>query len=259
MRHLFPPLRGGSLRLVLSLIALVSLSAPGALAQSPPTSQPLAFAYHDSQGSGRFTMLDVGPDAGSGGRQIKVTLTQNGLSYRGSGITYPLETTSPYTTLVSFTLVSVRTGISYHFSGKTISGITLSGSGIYTRSGVPEQKANWSIVLGGGGGGTTGPSALRGVAEAGPIFPHERPGIPNTRPLPGAIITVQPAGGGPEIARSTADQNGRFQIPLAPGTYLIVPLPPQPGAVLPRGIPQTVTVRAGGFTEVVVEYDTGIR
>jgi hypothetical protein len=253
----FPRLPGrlpGSLAIMAA--ALLSLAAPAVRAQSAP---PTSFTYHDAQGDGRFLLYDVGPDDVTGGRQIKVSLTQNGLSYYGSGFTLPLETTMPFKTLISFTLVSVRTGISFHFEGNTISGITLSGQGTYHRAGVPEQKATWSIVLGGGGGGTTGPSAIRGTAIAGPIFPVERPGIPNTRPLPGAIITVQPAGGGQEITRATADQDGRFQIPIAPGTYLLVPLPPNPNAVLPRGTPQTVVVKAGGFTDVTVQYDTGIR
>ena len=38
-------------------------------------------------------------------------------------------------------------------------------------------------------------------------------------PLAGAIITVQPANGGPEITRVRADLLGRFKIALAPGTY----------------------------------------
>jgi hypothetical protein len=187
-----------------------------------------------------------------------VNLTQNNLSYYGSGITLQLDPNMPFRTLISFTLVSSRTGISYHFQGTMISGITLSGSGTYHRAGTPERKAKWNIVLG-GSPGTVGPSAIRGQALAGPIFPVERPGVPNTRPLAGAIITLQPAGGGPEITRVRADQDGRFQIPIAPGSYLIVPLPPDPAAFLPRGVPQTVTVRAGGFTDVVVQYDTGIR
>src|SRR5207247_8521589 len=77
----------------------------------------------------------------------------------------------------------------------------------------------------------------------------------STPPLHDAlpIFTVQPAGGGPEITRAIADQDGRFQIPIAPGTYLIVPLPPDPNAVLPRGTPQTVVVKPGGFTDVTVD------
>ncbi|MBI3911813.1 MAG: hypothetical protein HY320_12895 [Armatimonadetes bacterium] len=111
----------------------------------------------------------------------------------------------------------------------------------------------------GSGSRHPGKSGIRGVAVAGPVFPISRPGEPNTRPLPNAIITVQPAGGGREIARQRADRRGRFRIPLAPGDYLIAPLPPEPGRPLPRGKPQTVVVRAGRFQRVVVEYDTGIR
>ena len=37
------------------------------------------------------------------------------------------------------------------------------------------------------------PSGIMGTAVVGPISPVERPGVPNTRPLPGAIITVEPA------------------------------------------------------------------
>jgi hypothetical protein len=245
-------------------LALFSLFALIAAVSTPPVwaqGQPLVFSYNDAQGQGRFSLQEIGPDEATGGRLIKVALTQNGLSYFGSGFSLPLETSSPFTTLISFTLVSQRTGISFQFQGKMISGITVSADGTYHRAGAPERRARWNIVLagGGGGGGTTGPSAIRGVAMAGPIFPIERPGIPNTSPLPGAIITLQPANGGPEITRVTADSQGRFQIPIAPGTYLIVPLPPDPTAFLPRGIPVVVTVRAGGFTDVTVDYDTGIR
>jgi hypothetical protein len=103
---------------------------------------------------------------------------------------------------------------------------------------------------------TTG---VEGVALLGPIAPVARPGVPNTRPLPGAIITVQSAGGGAQIARVRADSAGRFVLALPPGRYLIVGLPPKAGQALPRGIPETVVVRAGALTSVVVNYDSGIR
>jgi hypothetical protein len=263
MRLSLPPLIGGLLRLAL-VGALVAFITPMVRAQGQPaipSPQPTSFTYRDADGVGQLLMQDLGPDQATGGHQIKITLTQNGVTYLGSGISLPLEATPPFTTLLTFSLVSPARD-SYFFQGKTISGITLSGQGTYHVTGIPEQKASWSIVLGGGaggGGGTTGPSAIRGVAMAGPIRPVEQPGVPNTAPLPFAIITVQPAGGGAEISRTVADSSGRFQIPIAPGTYLIVPLPPQPGAIYPRGIPQTVAVQPGGFTEVVVQYDTGIR
>jgi hypothetical protein len=251
-------------RLCLALLSLLALlSTPPARAQGPSIvapGQPMVFTYSDSQGSGRFSLQDAGADEATGGRLIKISLTQNNFSYYGSGFTLPLETTSPYTTLISFTLVSARTGISFQFQGKLISGITVSADGTYHRAGVPERRSRWNIVLaGGGGGGTTGPSAIRGVAMAGPIYPVEIPGVPNTRPLAGAVLTLQPVNGGAEIARVRADGEGRFQIPIAPGTYLLVPLPPDPAAFLPRGIPVVVTVRPGGFTDITVDYDTGIR
>src|SRR5438067_13111241 len=81
-------------------------------------------------------------------------------------------------------------------------------------------------------------SGIVGTAVVGPISPVERPGVPNTRALPGAIIAVHSVRGGDEIARATADQNGHFKIALFPGVYRIVPLPPKPDTPLPRGAPQ---------------------
>jgi hypothetical protein len=102
-------------------------------------------------------------------------------------------------------------------------------------------------------------SGIRGVAVAGPITPVERPGVKNTRPLAGAVITVQPAEGGEEIARQAADAQGRFTIPLPAGHYRLVPLPPNPDQHLPLGRPMQVTVSEGRFVRVTVRYDTGIR
>jgi hypothetical protein len=82
---------------------------------------------------------------------------------------------------------------------------------------------------------------------------------PVVRPLAGAVISVEPAGGGSPIARVVADVQGRFVLALAPGQYLLVPLPPNLGAALPRGIPETVVVPPKGLASVVVNYDSGIR
>jgi predicted phage tail protein len=102
-------------------------------------------------------------------------------------------------------------------------------------------------------------SGIEGVAWIGPIFPIDRPGVPNTQPLAGAVISVETADGSAEVARVIADDKGRFDIPLAPGRYRLVPLPPQPGQVWPRGTPQTVDVLADVYTQVTVNYDSGIR
>jgi hypothetical protein len=102
-------------------------------------------------------------------------------------------------------------------------------------------------------------TGIRGVALAGPIVPVERPGVSNTRPLVNALIEVRRASGGPIVAQVRTDTHGRFTIPLVAGQYVLVPLPPQPHAFLPRAQRQMVTVPSSGFTSVVVNFDTGIR
>jgi hypothetical protein len=102
-------------------------------------------------------------------------------------------------------------------------------------------------------------SGVRGKAVEGPVMPVEQEGQDNNKPLPGAIITLQPATGGDELARTVADSNGEFQLGITAGNYLMVPLPPDPQGSWPRAIPQSVTVKEQQFTDVVVQYDTGIR
>jgi hypothetical protein len=238
----------------LMLAAIVTLLAPAVRAQQEITARPLVFTYRDAHGPGRLTVLDLSADPATGGRQIRVTLNQNGVQSVGPGIMLRLEPQMPLTTLITFSLTN-RRGQAYFFHGKTISGITLSGQGLYHPLQDPERRSEWSIVL----GAIANTSGIRGIAVAGPVSPVERPGVPNTRPLPGAIITVRPARGGEEIARQPADQNGRFEVALEPGTYRVVPLPPRANASLPRGKTETVEVPVNRFVEMVVEYDTGIR
>jgi hypothetical protein len=104
-----------------------------------------------------------------------------------------------------------------------------------------------------------GTSEIYGSVEEGPIFPVSRPGEINSRPVPGAIICVQPSGGGPEITQATADAMGNFQILLPSGAYRIVALPPNPSQFLPRGIPQDIVLGPNQVLQLTLEMDTGIR
>lgn len=117
---------------------------------------------------------------------------------------------------------------------------------------------------GGGSGSASAPpaplkSGIQGTAMIGPIQPVSRPGEVNARPLADAILTVQPAGGGKERGRTKTNAQGRFRLSLPAGTYLVVPLPPNPASILPFGKPQTVAVAADKYVEITVDYDSGIR
>ncbi len=116
--------------------------------------------------------------------------------------------------------------------------------------------ASGTVPYAGEGDGSSG---VQGVALVGPVAPVSHPGDPNTQPLAGAIITFQPTEGGPEVARTTADSTGHFRIALNPNAYSLVPLPPDPGSSLPSGQPQKVRVTQGTYTQVTVNYDSGIR
>jgi hypothetical protein len=133
--------------LALTLAAL-ALLAPALPVVAQTIEQPLVVTYRDGDGQGRMTIQDLGPDAATGGRQIRVQLVQNGVTYAGSGITYQLEQNMPFKTLITFTLVA-PSGRSYFFQGTTASGITFSGQGTYHRVNFPGTKFEWSIVLGG--------------------------------------------------------------------------------------------------------------
>lgn len=242
-------------RLSLALAMLVA-ALPFRIARAEPTlSPPLFFTYHSSQGPGVLSLQEIGPDQTTGGQQIVAVLTQNGCCYSGSGITVPLEQTPPYRTRITFSLAKLRSP-SLVFEGELISGITLSGEGTYHRDGRPEKTVGWSIVLGGGPAASSG---IRGVAMAGPIFPHEIPGVENRRPLANALLIVQAAEGGRELVRQRTDANGRFQIPLPPGAYRVVPLPPERKALMPFAAPFQVAVRQGEFAELVIDYQTGLK
>jgi len=110
--------------------------------------------------------------------------------------------------------------------------------------------------------GQSGPpritSGIDGVAVIGPLFPVAPAGIPNSLPVPGAIIAIEPAGGGAVIARVRADASGHFTIKLPPGRYRLVPLPPLPGEPFPHGVQQIVVVLAGRYTHVTATFNTGI-
>ena len=98
-------------------------------------------------------------------------------------------------------------------------------------------------------------SGIEGKVLIGPLCPVVRPGEECPDEPYQATLTVNDLNGN-KVTQVQSDENGQFKIPLAPGDYILHP-------ETPNGIPsaqeQPVSVTAGTFTEVVVNYDSGIR
>jgi hypothetical protein len=128
---------------------------------------------------------------------------------------------------------------------------------------VPPNQGTFTMTLAGGIAVQPPPqinSGITGAAVVGPISPVSTVGTTNAVPLAGAVIVIEPAGGGPVLARVTTAANGSFKVALPPGQYLVLPQPPRPGALFPHAVTNPiVTVQAGTYTSVLVSYDSGIR
>ncbi|MGE5460026.1 MAG: MSCRAMM family protein [Solirubrobacterales bacterium] len=98
-------------------------------------------------------------------------------------------------------------------------------------------------------------TGVRGVVLAGPQCPVEQAGSP-CPDEPMTNVEVQATTRGSVVATARTDAEGRFELPLEPGDYVIE-------AVLPAGPPSakptSVTVPSHGFAQVTVLVDTGIR
>ena len=102
-----------------------------------------------------------------------------------------------------------------------------------------------------------GASGVEGIVSLGPTTPVCRVGQSCSRPVSATVAVRDPAG--KQILQFVTGADGRFQVALPPGTYTLLPLPLQPGALYPRAVPTTVVVAQGAYTQADVTYDTGIR
>lgn len=101
-------------------------------------------------------------------------------------------------------------------------------------------------------------SGIRGQALAGPQCPVVQAGSPCPgKPVEAGVDVLSATGD--RVTSFTTDADGRFDVELPPGEYTLDPLPPDPGNRYPIGVQQAVTVASGRFTEIIIEYDTGIR
>ena len=99
---------------------------------------------------------------------------------------------------------------------------------------------------------------VRGVVLLGPRCPVETDASPcPDEPLAGVTIRVL-SDGEPLDETATSDGSGRFELRLSPGEYTLEAIVPEGGPGM-FAKPVEVTVPAGGFVDVVVPVDTGIR
>ena len=72
-------------------------------------------------------------------------------------------------------------------------------------------------------------------------------------------LAIMTAGEGREVTRLKTGSDGRFRVALPPGEYEIVPVTDKPARFLPRASPQQVKVLPGQFTQVTIDFDSGMR
>jgi hypothetical protein len=98
-------------------------------------------------------------------------------------------------------------------------------------------------------------SGVEGRVLIGPMCPVVQVGqeCPD-EPYQATLTINSPTG--ERIVQVQTKEDGTFKIPLAPGDYILHPESPN---VMPTAQDQPFSVEAGKFTQVTVNYDSGIR
>jgi len=100
-------------------------------------------------------------------------------------------------------------------------------------------------------------SGITGKVLVGPMCPAMLEGQECPDQPYQATITVNSLEG-IKIVRFQTDEQGNFNIPLAPGEYILHPEKPE-GVPFPYADEQRFAVIPGEFTRLIVLYDSGIR
>jgi hypothetical protein len=100
-------------------------------------------------------------------------------------------------------------------------------------------------------------SGITGKALVGPMCPVMREGEECPDQPYQATITVNSIEGR-RIVQFQTDEQGNFNIPLAPGEYILHPETPE-GVPFPFADEQRFVILPGEFTRIIVLYDSGIR
>jgi hypothetical protein len=100
-------------------------------------------------------------------------------------------------------------------------------------------------------------SGIRGIVNLGPTCEDATRRSPCIEPYSADLVVLDAAD--EVVARVTSGPDGRFEVTLPPGVYTIQPVPPANGDLFPVGKTISVVVGEEEYTEVGVDYDTGIR
>lgn len=103
------------------------------------------------------------------------------------------------------------------------------------------------------------PSGIRGTVILGPTCatgqsPGAHEPVPCLTPYAAQLVVLD--GDNVVVARSSSDAQGRFEITLPPGDYVVAP---QGGDPYPIAQPIPVAVNPGTYVEIQINFDTGIR
>ena len=98
-------------------------------------------------------------------------------------------------------------------------------------------------------------SGIEGQVLLGPMCPVVQQGQECPDQPYQATLTVKSLDG-VQVTQFKTDEQGRFQVPLVPGQYILHPESPNG---LPFAGDQSFVVETGKFTQLTVNYDSGIR
>jgi hypothetical protein len=116
-----------------------------------------------------------------------------------------------------------------------------------------------ALAAGCGSGDPSQPtdSGIAGLVLIGPQCPIVQEGVPCPDEPFETELRVR-TDGGEEVLTTRSGPDGRFQLALAPGRYLVEPVAPNPGAP-PQAAAVEVEVAPHEYTELTIVYDSGIR
>ena len=98
-------------------------------------------------------------------------------------------------------------------------------------------------------------SGIEGQVLMGPMCPVAQQGLAcPDQPYQATLTVNNPSGG--TIVQFQTDGGGHFRIPLASGQYILHPESPNG---MPFAADQAIIVGTGQYTQIVVNYDSGIR